>query len=116
VAAHPLAEEPRDKVTDSAASSRDAASIDQSSDQGRRMPGWLPRRALLAVISAIAHGVFLAVLGLPNATALGIWFGVIASFIPIIGTYVAGVLPISGSASIRGVSARLRPRRIRRDR
>jgi predicted PurR-regulated permease PerM len=67
--------------------------------------GYLYSRALLAVISAIAHGVFLALLGLPNATALGIWFGVIASFIPVIGTYVAGVLPILVALTIHPIDA-----------
>ncbi|MFI6869058.1 AI-2E family transporter [Nocardia sp. NPDC050406] len=56
--------------------------------------GYLYSRALLAVISAVCHGVFLALIGLPNALALGIWFGVIASFVPTIGTYVAALLPI----------------------
>ncbi|MFQ6398123.1 AI-2E family transporter [Nocardia sp. KC 131] len=67
--------------------------------------GYLYSRALLAVISAIAHGVFLALLGLPNAMALGIWFGVIASFIPVIGTYVAGVLPILVALTIHPIDA-----------
>ncbi|NNH73071.1 AI-2E family transporter [Nocardia uniformis] len=56
--------------------------------------GYLYSRALLAVISAVCHGVFLALIGIPNALALGIWFGVVASFIPTIGTYVAAALPI----------------------
>ncbi|MFC9997664.1 AI-2E family transporter [Nocardia sp. NPDC127526] len=56
--------------------------------------GYLYSRALLAVISAIAHGAFLALLGIPNAFALGIWFGVVASFVPTVGTYIAGLLPI----------------------
>ncbi|MFD3508784.1 AI-2E family transporter [Nocardia sp. NPDC058666] len=56
--------------------------------------GYLYSRVLLAIISAVVHGVFLALLGLPNAIALGVWFGVIASFVPTIGTYLAAVLPI----------------------
>ncbi|MFC6010224.1 AI-2E family transporter [Nocardia lasii] len=56
--------------------------------------GYLYSRVLLAIISAVVHGAFLALLGLPNAIALGIWFGVVASFIPTIGTYLAAVLPI----------------------
>ncbi|WP_067535171.1 AI-2E family transporter [Nocardia crassostreae] len=56
--------------------------------------GYLYSRALLAVISAIAHGAFLALLGIPNALDLGIWFGVVASFVPTVGTYIAGILPI----------------------
>ncbi|MFF0636330.1 AI-2E family transporter [Nocardia sp. NPDC004151] len=67
--------------------------------------GYLYSRALLAVISAIAHGAFLALLGLPNALALGIWFGVVASFVPTIGTYIAGVLPILVALTIRPLDA-----------
>ncbi|WP_245558028.1 AI-2E family transporter [Nocardia thailandica] len=56
--------------------------------------GYLYSRLLLAVVSAVAHGVFLALLGIPDAIALGIWFGVIASFIPTVGTYLAAILPV----------------------
>lgn len=67
--------------------------------------GYLYSRALLAVISAVAHGAFLALLGIPNALALGIWFGVVASFVPTIGTYIAGVLPILVALTIRPLDA-----------
>ncbi|WP_280269564.1 AI-2E family transporter [Nocardia wallacei] len=67
--------------------------------------GYLYSRALLAVISAVAHGAFLAILGLPNAIALGIWFGVIASFVPTVGTYLAGILPILVALTIRPIDA-----------
>ena len=33
-------------------------------------------------------------LGLPYAVALGVWVGLISSIIPVIGTYLAGALPI----------------------
>ncbi|MGW4366878.1 AI-2E family transporter [Nocardia takedensis] len=56
--------------------------------------GYLYSRAILAVISAIGHGIFLALLHIPDAVALGVWFGVVASFVPTVGTYVAGVLPV----------------------
>lgn len=67
--------------------------------------GYLYSRALLAVISALAHGAFLWLLGIPNALALGIWFGVIASFVPTIGTYIAGILPILVALTIRPLDA-----------
>ncbi|MFE3542591.1 AI-2E family transporter [Nocardia sp. NPDC059177] len=56
--------------------------------------GYLYSRVLLAIVSAVAHGVFLAILGIPNAIALGIWFGVISAFIPTFGTYIAAILPV----------------------
>jgi predicted PurR-regulated permease PerM len=67
--------------------------------------GYLYSRALLAVVSAVAHGVFLAVIGLPNALALGVWFGVVASFVPTIGTYLAGVLPVLVALTIHPIDA-----------
>ncbi|MCP2280017.1 putative PurR-regulated permease PerM [Nocardia amikacinitolerans] len=67
--------------------------------------GYLYSRALLAVISAVAHGVFLAVLGVPNAIAMGVWFGVVASFVPTVGTYLAGVLPVLVALTIRPLDA-----------
>ncbi|MCU1645684.1 MAG: rane protein YrrI [Nocardia sp.] len=67
--------------------------------------GYLYSRALLAVISALTHGVFLWILGIPNAFALGIWFGVIASFVPTIGTYIAGILPILVALTVEPIDA-----------
>ncbi|WP_405135146.1 AI-2E family transporter [Nocardia sp. NBC_01388] len=67
--------------------------------------GYLYSRALLAVISALTHGAFLWILGIPNAFALGIWFGVIASFVPTIGTYIAGILPILVALTIKPIDA-----------
>ncbi|WP_278262443.1 AI-2E family transporter [Nocardia sp. AG03] len=56
--------------------------------------GYLYSRALLAIVSAIAHGAFLAILHIPNPLALGIWFGVVSAFIPTFGTYIAAILPV----------------------
>ncbi|MFD4439349.1 AI-2E family transporter [Nocardia sp. NPDC058519] len=56
--------------------------------------GYLYSRVLLAIISAIAHGVFLSILHIPNPIALGVWFGVISAFIPTIGTYIAAIVPV----------------------
>ncbi|MET8652588.1 MULTISPECIES: AI-2E family transporter [Nocardia] len=67
--------------------------------------GYLYSRALLAAISAIAHGVFLAILGIPDAVALGIWFGVIASFVPTVGTYIAGILPVLVALTVSPIDA-----------
>ncbi len=51
-------------------------------------------RFILAVASAFFHWAVFRMLGLPSAVALAIWVGVISQFIPTLGTYVAGVLPI----------------------
>ncbi len=56
--------------------------------------GYLYSRALMALISGIAHYVLLEILGVPYAPALAIWVGFVSQFIPTIGTYLAGALPM----------------------
>nr|WP_258527959.1 AI-2E family transporter [Streptomyces sp. NBRC 110611] len=56
--------------------------------------GYLYSRGLMALISGIAHYVLLELMGVPYAPALGMWVGLISQFIPTIGTYLAGALPI----------------------
>jgi predicted PurR-regulated permease PerM len=56
--------------------------------------GYLYSRALLAVISGLAHYILLQVLGVPYAPALAVWVGVVSQFVPTVGTYLAGALPI----------------------
>lgn len=57
--------------------------------------GYIYSRALLALLSAICHSIFLQALGVHYAVALGIWVGIVSQFIPVIGTYIAGALPIA---------------------
>jgi predicted PurR-regulated permease PerM len=54
---------------------------------------FITSRVILAVISATVHSVVFALLSLPSAVALGIWVGLVSQFIPVIGTYIAGVVP-----------------------
>jgi predicted PurR-regulated permease PerM len=56
--------------------------------------GYLYSRALMALISGIAHYVLLQALGVPYAPALAVWVGVVSQFVPTVGTYLAGALPI----------------------
>lgn len=56
--------------------------------------GYLYSRALLAAVSAFAHWVVFQSLGTAAPLALAIWVGLISQFIPVIGTYIAGVLPV----------------------
>lgn len=51
-------------------------------------------RGILAFISAAAHGVFFVIIGLPYWLPLALWVGFVSQFIPTIGTYLAGALPI----------------------
>ncbi|WP_069160666.1 AI-2E family transporter [Nocardia altamirensis] len=56
--------------------------------------GYIYSRGLLALASTIAHYVALRVLDVPSAFALALWVGVVSQFIPTVGTYLAGALPI----------------------
>ncbi|MFH8366501.1 AI-2E family transporter [Streptomyces sp. NPDC018031] len=56
--------------------------------------GYLYSRGLMALISGAAHYILLESLGVPYAPALAVWVGLISQFIPTIGTYLAGALPM----------------------
>jgi predicted PurR-regulated permease PerM len=56
--------------------------------------GYLYSRALLAGVSGLVHWIAFQSLGTAAPVALAIWVGLISQFIPVIGTYVAGVLPV----------------------
>ncbi|MHA6763209.1 AI-2E family transporter [Streptacidiphilus sp. PAMC 29251] len=67
--------------------------------------GYLYSRALLAVASAAAHFVLLWLLGIPYAGPLAIWVGVVSQFVPTIGTYLAGALPMLVGLTVDPVDA-----------
>ncbi|MET9482623.1 AI-2E family transporter [Streptomyces sp. NPDC006638] len=56
--------------------------------------GYIYSRGLMALISGIAHYILLATLGVPYAPVLAVWVGLVSQFIPTIGTYLAGALPM----------------------
>ncbi|MFI2762910.1 AI-2E family transporter [Streptomyces echinatus] len=56
--------------------------------------GYLYSRGLMALISGIAHYILLEAMGVPYAPVLGVWVGLVSQFIPTIGTYLAGALPM----------------------
>ncbi|QIS06501.1 AI-2E family transporter [Nocardia brasiliensis] len=56
--------------------------------------GYIYSRGLLALASTLAHYVALRVLDVPSAFALALWVGVVSQFIPTVGTYLAGALPV----------------------
>src|SRR5690606_30818065 len=56
--------------------------------------GYIYSRALLALICAVAHYVLLAAMDIPFAFALALWMGVLSQFIPTVGTYIGGALPV----------------------
>ncbi|WP_208868938.1 AI-2E family transporter [Streptomyces glaucescens] len=56
--------------------------------------GYLYSRGLMALVSGVAHYVLLEALGVPYAPVLAVWVGLVSQFIPTIGTYLAGALPM----------------------
>lgn len=56
--------------------------------------GYVYSRAILAVVSAAFTTGLLWVLGVDFALVLGIWVGVLGQFVPVIGTYLGGLLPV----------------------
>lgn len=55
--------------------------------------GYIYSRALLAVISAFFHWIVFQSIGTPAPVALAVWVGLISQFLPVVGTYLAGLLP-----------------------
>ncbi|MFC8077209.1 AI-2E family transporter [Streptomyces sp. NPDC057307] len=56
--------------------------------------GYIYSRGLMALISGIAHYILLEILGIPYAPVLAVWVGLVSQFLPTIGTYLAGALPM----------------------
>jgi predicted PurR-regulated permease PerM len=56
--------------------------------------GFLYSRALLAVLSAFFHWIIFQSVGAPAPIALALWVGLVSQFLPVIGTYLAGILPV----------------------
>jgi predicted PurR-regulated permease PerM len=56
--------------------------------------GYVAARIVLAAISGALTAAFLFIIGMDYWLALGIWTGVVAQFVPTIGTYLAIALPV----------------------
>ncbi|MFK8026092.1 MAG: AI-2E family transporter [Ilumatobacter sp.] len=56
--------------------------------------GYLYSRALLALISALSHWILFQSIGTPAPVALALWVGLVSQFLPVVGTYLAGILPV----------------------
>jgi predicted PurR-regulated permease PerM len=51
-------------------------------------------RALLAGLSAFFHWIAFQAIGAPAPIATAVWVGLVSQFLPVIGTYIAGILPV----------------------
>ncbi|QGG96131.1 AI-2E family transporter [Actinomarinicola tropica] len=56
--------------------------------------GYIYSRALLATISALFHWAAFEIAEVPYSLPLALWVGVMSQFIPVVGTYLAGALPL----------------------
>ena len=56
--------------------------------------GYIYSRSILALLSAGFHFVVFIIIGLPYPLALALWVGVVSQFIPTVGTYIAGAVPV----------------------
>jgi predicted PurR-regulated permease PerM len=72
-----------------------------------KMGGYIYSRLILAILSGLLSTVVLTILEVPFAVSLGIWVGVLSQFIPIIGTYLAAILPVVVAFSANGSTTAL---------
>lgn len=56
--------------------------------------GYFYSRALLAGFSATIGWAVFTIIGIPFALALGLWMGLLSQFVPVVGTYIGGALPL----------------------
>ena len=56
--------------------------------------GYVGARVVLGTINAVTSGIVFFIIGLPYWLPLAIWTGVVAQFVPTIGTYIAIILPV----------------------
>ena len=56
--------------------------------------GYVGARVILAVINGASSAIVFLIIGMPSWLALGIWTGIVAQFVPTIGTYIAIALPV----------------------
>jgi predicted PurR-regulated permease PerM len=56
--------------------------------------GYLYSRALLALVSAVFHWIVFQAAGIQAPIPLALWVGLVSQFLPVVGTYIAGLLPV----------------------
>ena len=71
----------------------------------KKMGGYLYSRLLLSAINGALMYITLKIVGVPYALPLAIVSGLIAEFIPIVGTYLGGALPLVVALAEQGPTA-----------
>ncbi|HEX6917292.1 MAG TPA: AI-2E family transporter [Phycicoccus sp.] len=59
-----------------------------------KVGGYIAARVVLAAINTVCSGIVFAVIGLPYWLPLALWTGIVAQFVPNIGTYISIALPV----------------------
>jgi predicted PurR-regulated permease PerM len=59
-----------------------------------RTGGYFYSRALLAGVSAAVGWAAFTIIGIPYPLALALWMGILSQFVPVLGTYIGGILPL----------------------
>jgi predicted PurR-regulated permease PerM len=70
-----------------------------------KMGGYIYSRLILAVLGGTLATIFLTALKVPFSVPLGIWIGVLSQFIPVVGTYLAAILPAVVALSVSETTA-----------
>ncbi len=56
--------------------------------------GYVGARVILATINAVTTGIVFAIIGMPYWLPLALWTGIVAQFVPTVGTYISIALPV----------------------
>ncbi|WP_318241332.1 AI-2E family transporter [Cellulomonas avistercoris] len=67
-----------------------------------KVSDFINTRIVLAAIATAATFAFLAILGTPYSLPLALFTGVVSQFVPTIGTYIGGALPIAVALTSQG--------------
>ncbi|HYN75179.1 MAG TPA: AI-2E family transporter [Candidatus Limnocylindria bacterium] len=59
-----------------------------------KVGGYIAARVVLATVNSVLSGIVFAVIGLPYWLPLALWTGLVAQFVPNVGTYIAIALPV----------------------
>ena len=73
----------------------------------RKTGGYLYSRGVLAAINGTLMFITLVIVGTPYAAPLALFEGVVAEFIPIVGTYIAGAVPVLVTLASQGLGRAL---------
>ncbi|MDA9681465.1 AI-2E family transporter [bacterium] len=62
--------------------------------------GFIVARVILGILASVVFTISFLIIGLPSAVALGIAAGVLSQLVPVIGTFIGGIVPVLASISL----------------